>query len=353
MKIDIIGTYPPPVGGTSIHLQRLYDICVKNGIEARILDTHGRECIEKDSRNIVRITNYRKFLKKYFFDASADIIHSHTHSWLERMILTCKAKICRQKIVFTFHSFRDEYTNFSLFQRLSVWTVKRFSDYVIATSAHVNEKLEVWGFDQKKMCVINPFILPDNSQERKLNKKVETHIEKFTFVLCANASNNNHYNNQDLYGLDLCIELQAQMRRKYDCCFVYVLTKITDEDYFGQMRQKIEDLDLKESFLLVTESIDFLALVLRSSVCVRPTNTDSWALTISEALCLGCPVIASDVCIRQEGSVLFRNRNQQDLNEKVDMVLSDLPAYREKLKDICVEDEHEKIFDVYRRIRVE
>jgi len=349
----MIGTYPPPIGGTSIHLQRLYDICVKNNIEARILDTHGKESMGTDSRNIVRIINYKKFLLKYFFDSSADVIHSHSHSWTERMILMCKAKVCRQKIIFTFHSFRDEYTSFTFFQKISVFIVKKCSDYFIATSPHVSEKLKMWGINPKKMCTINPFILPTNFQGKKLNNEIEIQIEKFKFVLCANASNNDHYSNQDLYGLDLCIELQAQMRKKYDCCFVYVLTKITDLDYYKKMKQRIEDLDLNESFLLVTEPIDFLALMLRSSICVRPTNTDSWALTISEALFLGCPVIASDVCKRQEGSILFQNRNQQDLNEKVDAVLANLLSYKEKLKELNVEDEHEKIFDVYRRMGIE
>lgn len=350
MKIDIIGTYPPPIGGTSIHLQRLYDICIKNGLEARILDTHGRECTEGDCRNIVRIKNYRKFIFKYLFDASADIIHSHSHSWVERMILTCKAKLCRQKIVFTFHSFRDEYTRFSFIQKISVIAVKRFADYFIATSSHVGEKLEKWRVSRERIRVLNPFILPDDSIERKLDEEIEAQVRDFSYILCANASNNNHYAGQDLYGLDMCMQLQAQLQKKYDCCFVYVLTKITDEAYFEQMRHKIDELGIKGRFILVTKPIDFLALVTRASVCVRPTNTDSWALTISEALYLKCPVVASDVCIREDGCVLFENRNQQDLNRKADEVLANLPSYREKLNDINVKDESSKIFDVYRRI---
>lgn len=350
MKIDIIGTYPPPIGGTSIHLQRLYDICIKNGLEARILDTHGRECAEGDCRNIVHIKNYRKFMFKYFFDASADIIHSHSHSWVDRMVLTCKAKLCRQKIVFTFHSFRDEYAKFSLIQKFSVSVAKKLADYFIATSSHVGEKLEKWRVSREKISVINPFILPDDSIERNLDEEIESQIRDFSYILCANASNNNHYAGQDLYGLDMCMQLQAQLQQKYDCCFVYVLTKITDEAYFEQMRHKIDELGIKDRFILVTKPIDFLALVMRASICVRPTNTDSWALTISEALYLKCPVVASDVSIREDGCILFENRNQQDFNKKTDEVLNDLSFYREKINDIIVKDESSKIFDIYRRI---
>lgn len=350
MKIDIIGTYPPPIGGTSIHLQRLYDSCIKNNLEARILDTHGKECAESDCRNIVRIKNYRKFMFKYLFDTSADIIHSHSHSWVERMILTFKAKLCRQKIIFTFHSFRDEYSKFSFIQKVSVAVVKKFADYFIATSAHVGEKLQKWGVSRNKLSIINPFILPDGSVERKLDEEVEKQIRGFSFMLCANASNNNHYAGHDLYGLDMCMQLQAQLQKKYNCCFVYVLTKITDEAYFEQMKHKIDEIGIMGRFILVTKPIDFLALIKRASVCIRPTNTDSWALTISEALYLKCPVVASDVCVREEGCVLFENRNQKDLNRKADIVLAGLPSYREKLNDINVKDESSKIFAVYRRI---
>lgn len=350
MKVDIIGTYPPPIGGTSIHLQRLYDICIKEGMGARILDTHGRECTDGDSRNIVRIVNYKKFLLKYFFDVSADIIHSHSHSWVERMILTLKAKMFRQKIVFTFHSFRDEYSGFSLLQKMSVFMVKKLADYFIATSSHVKDKLSDWGVSERKLCVINPFILPSSSQERKLDGDIEKKIENFSLILCANASNNEHYDGEDLYGLDMCIDLQAKMKEKYNCCFVYVLTKITDKAYLKKIKRKIDELELNESFLLVTRPIDFLALISRATICIRPTNTDSWALTISEALHLGCPVVASDVHDREKGCVLFKSRCQQDLNEKVDAVLSDLQNYRVKLQEIHVKDESNKIFDIYRGI---
>lgn len=350
MKVDIIGTYPPPIGGTSVHLQRLYDCCMKEGIEARVLDTHGRECTDDDRRNIVHIVDYKRFLWKYLVDRSADIIHSHTHSWTERMILTMKAKLCRQKIVFTFHSFRDSYSNFSPIQKLSVFIVKKYSDYFIATSSHVKEKLIRWGVAEEKLSMINPFILPDNSSKVKLEENIEKAIEPFPIILCANASNNDHYNDADLYGLDMCVALQAKMRKKYHCCFVYVLTKITDKSYLEKIRDRITELNVEDSFFLLTEPINFSALLLRASICIRPTNTDSWALTVSEALYLQCPVIASDVYMREKGCILFKTRCQEDLDKKTDMVLADLQNYREKLKNIDISDEHSKIFGIYRQV---
>ena len=41
-QVLIIGTYPPPVGGTSVHLQRLYESCKKDGIKSVVYDTASR-----------------------------------------------------------------------------------------------------------------------------------------------------------------------------------------------------------------------------------------------------------------------------------------------------------------------
>jgi len=40
-RIDIFGTYPPPIGGTSIHVQRLSNYCKEAGIRVRVFDTMG------------------------------------------------------------------------------------------------------------------------------------------------------------------------------------------------------------------------------------------------------------------------------------------------------------------------
>ena len=54
-----------------------------------------------------------------------------------------------------------------------------------------------------------------------------------------------------------------------------------------------------------------------SDLVVRPTNTDGDSLSIREAIFLGKPVITSDVVERPDGSILHRNRDVDDFEEKI------------------------------------
>ena len=46
MKVALIGTYPPPIGGTSIHMMRLREKLTENGYDVIVYDTHGTGCAD-------------------------------------------------------------------------------------------------------------------------------------------------------------------------------------------------------------------------------------------------------------------------------------------------------------------
>lgn len=54
-----------------------------------------------------------------------------------------------------------------------------------------------------------------------------------------------------------------------------------------------------------------------SDVFIRPTTTDIEGISVKEALWVNTPAIASDVCERPAGTLLFENRNYLDLKDKV------------------------------------
>ena len=54
---------------------------------------------------------------------------------------------------------------------------------------------------------------------------------------------------------------------------------------------------------------------------LRPTNTDGFGISLAEAIHFGTLAIASDVCPRPEGTILFKNRDFNDLFTKVNKIL--------------------------------
>jgi glycosyltransferase involved in cell wall biosynthesis len=60
-----------------------------------------------------------------------------------------------------------------------------------------------------------------------------------------------------------------------------------------------------------------LGLMACCDVFVRPTTYDGDALSVREALMLGVPCVASDVCVRPEGTRLFRTGDVEALVARV------------------------------------
>jgi len=350
-SVDIIGTYPPPIGGTSIHLQRLQRRNRENDIDSIVYDTRPYETGKQisDSDYIKPIKNYKQFLLGYFFNRRADIIHSHSHSWVERMILTLKAKSCGQKVIFTFHSFRDEREKFSSLQKIAYRFTVRFADKFIATGMVVKDKMIAWGIKESKIALVMPFIAPSRCDGTTLPVNVVDFVNKYDIILAANASNNDHYNGDDLYGMDMCIELLHSLSDKCNVGLVYVLTKTTDKDYLMQLKDRIKGYHLSEKFLLYEGSLDFISLLKQTSIFIRPTNTDSWGISMSESLSLGVPCVCSDVCKREDAAILFESRNQNDLNRIVEQVIGNYEYECNKLSRVPIKDNYDAVYNEYIR----
>jgi glycogen synthase len=56
-----------------------------------------------------------------------------------------------------------------------------------------------------------------------------------------------------------------------------------------------------------------LGLLARCQAFVRPTSADGDAISVREALALGVPCVASDVCARPEGTLTFHANDARDL----------------------------------------
>lgn len=72
MKIALIGTFPPPIGGTSIHISRLREKLVNDGYDVFVYDTHGSG--KADFSDFLSIKNYRKWIAGYVLHMPEDIL---------------------------------------------------------------------------------------------------------------------------------------------------------------------------------------------------------------------------------------------------------------------------------------
>jgi len=213
--------------------------------------------------------------------------------------------------------------------------------------------LYILGVNPDKVFLIPAFIPPEPEEKeiQEIPQKIRDFIDTHDPLISANAFKIKFFKNEDVYGIDLCIELCSRLKQKRDTVgFVFFLPQTGDTHYFSTLQQRLIDLHLQDNFLFVTEPYPFYPLLLKSSVFIRPTNTDGDAISLREALYFGIPSVASDVVTRPEGTILFKNRNIDDLSGKVQDLLDNYAYYKERMEALPPGDYSARIVQVYRKV---
>lgn len=353
IKIAIIGTYPPPYGGISIHIKRMKNYLEKNCIEC-IVYNESRIVEYENIINVKPINSHKKFIFKILF-LKSNVLHFHSTNLKIRMLLGWY-KFLGKKIILTIHgeSLHNQLIRLNFMGRYLLLLSLKNLDKIICVKSSIKEELLDLGFNSKKIKVIPAFI-PPNSDETEVKQLPDFfHIirHKHKFLITANASRIAFYNNEDLYGVDLSIELMKRLINKgyKDIGFIYVIPDIDDYNYFEKMQKLVKKYNLEDNFHFYTKPVAYPAVINICNLFIRPTNTDGDALSIREALLLKKPSIASDVGKRPEGTIIFKNRNIEDLYIKITDVINNHDKYRTKIENIEFEDNAKKVLEVYKEV---
>ena len=312
MSIVIAGTLPPPIGGVSIHTKRLLHFLEKEGLSPRFIELRPRKNGHFD------IWKYVRNIFLLAFGSQNDIIHYQMNNLLEATFISVLCRIRSKLFVYTFHSFRVDY-----FNRLMRWSFRlccRTVSCCIAPSKTIQQQLVKRGMDARKIHIISTY-LPATKEEYEMY--VPDEIKEFCsgekIVLVANAYK--LYRDEsgvDVYGLDMCIEA---CRRIEDIKVLFCMPLVGDEAYYQECCELIHDYNLHGRILIYRNKVSLVSVFGLCDIFVRPTNTDSYGISIEEALSSGLKAIASDVCERTEGTVLFKNRDLDDMINTIEMCL--------------------------------
>lgn len=331
-------------------MQRLKERFEENGITFTLYNTSR---VPKKEDNIVAIRSAGMWLLGQFLHSRESIIHQHGSEPISLGLLSLLAITRRKAAVVSLQSFRYDIGHLSLLHRLAFSLAKKARLYFIAVAPHIKQKLTSLGIRAEDIEVVPQFIPPTIREEEiiEIPQEVWRFIDSHTPVISANAFQISFYNNQDLYGIDMCIDLCADLKDNYPRIgFVLCLPDIRDYDYFHKMKQWIKQKGIEKNFLFQTKPCQFYPVLMKSDAFVRPTNTDGDAVSIREALFLKIPSIVSDVVPRPEETILFRNRDITDLTLKVREVLDNYDQYKRRLEGVKLEDNFQKIVKVYDKL---
>jgi glycosyltransferase involved in cell wall biosynthesis len=315
-KIIIIGPHPPPFGGVVAHIKR-----TKAKLERQ--------------NNIVHIFDATKEKQSFFkklLSYKPDVVIVHEPSLSRKRLLTTTLlkKVFRYKIISVEHNCRILY-NYSKFNKKLFQKLIKSVDSIVV----IGKNTETCYFDNKAIkinsiiSVESPYLPPNFSEEEEILKKHPQHIHDFIHahspLITANAFAPSLINGEDMYGFDMCVELIRNLKKTYPniglLFGICIMGTKEQQKHLKKIVSTVKSLKLENSFCFFTGTQEFWPLIKKSDLFVRPTLSDTFGLSVQEAIDVGVPCVASDVCIRPKGTILFCKKNQAELLSTVTCVL--------------------------------
>lgn len=310
-----VGPYPPPLGGVSVYIYRHSQLLLKQGWHVKNIDY---------SRNhfLVNILH----LISLVLSPSITVIHVHGPDF--KSIIALMFRPYRSTLKMTDHSGRWALKLTGAKKLLFKLFLKKVT-VLIHVGEHIRSYYHKNGIiiPTNKLIVQNAFLPPPPNDEPRIWKTYSDEARIFLTshrpLLLANAAFIAFHEGVDLYGLDMCLQLTYDLKKQYPK--LGMLFALADENrntiYLSKILKKRAALGLTENFLIMPDQKELWPLFRIADLFVRPTFNDGYGISVAEAVYFGCPAIASDVCARPSGAMLFKNRNSLDLLTKAERIL--------------------------------
>jgi glycosyltransferase involved in cell wall biosynthesis len=350
LRVALVGVYPPPYGGVSIHIQRLLAGCLDNNIQCTVFDRSLRAKKAQNVLNYLRFWNWPRILASH-----QDIIHVHVvdRNWQIPEFFRCLAAMKRARLVVSYHALRHSPLDFSRLGRRMTNDILKSAAHCIAINSEIKLKLVTLGAMPEKVSIVSPYLPPVIKEEEiaAVPPEVWTFMANHTPIISANAFAIIRDKGEDLYGIDMCIELCAALKSVYPGVgLVFFLPSIRDYEYFNELKRRISEKGIESNFLFQTRPCQLYPVLTKSDIFVRPTATDSYGISVAEAVYFRVPSVASDVCRRPEGTMLFKSRDTADFIDRVRTVWENYAEYKKRLSSLEFTSPLDDILKIYRVI---
>jgi glycogen synthase len=300
MKLLLIGPYPPPHGGISVHVIEARKKLQEAGAEVHVLNTN-RDA--PPSGEYLRFRSVRDLIYSLLQHARRGwALHVHTNghnrnSWFLALLCGLVGRLGPGSLLTLHSGMTPSYLAGGWgWRRLMARCVCRFYDRVIGVNAEILNALAGTGIGGKKLEVLPAYLAASPSADlpSKLEVFLQQHWPIFTTVLFYRPE----------YGFEFLLKGLAKLRERYPklgCLFM------GGGERSITARLAILKEGIGESILLLGDVQHnlCLALMAQSNVFFRCTFSDGDAISVREALSAGVPVVASNVGHRPPGVLLF------------------------------------------------
>jgi len=356
-SVALVGPYPPPCGGVSVHIKRLHRRLAALDIPSRVycqpLPTSDPE------EHVVPASikfSWHCWIPEHGWRCNASVVHFHDGWYWAPAAL---AMLLRGKqVVMTFHNQQAGGRMWQaaswLERRTSRWLIRHPRVWWVAVSQEVRRQLIEKGVPPARITVAPAYIPPRaDANASSLPAYVRDFLGAHSPVLSTYAWRLTiDAQGVDVYGFDHCLEMIKSLKADFPKIGLGIsLPQVADVGYFRDLQARVAAYGIGDNVLFITEPLDDVHLLWQASdVFVRATNTDGDAVAVREALGLRVPVVASDASARPDGVVLFETRNLEAMNDAVRQVLTHHAAHVQALQSISIDDNFPPLLELYRAI---
>jgi len=336
-KLAIIGPMSPPIGGISVHLDRLLPHLDRANVDYYVYNTAGPTEVPGRVRSVAA---HRKWwFLRYVLFGREKVIYMPTNNLLAWILSWFLSKIRGKKVVINLQgeTLRWTWESKGTLGRKMIAAGFGATTKVIACNTHIYEFLKNIGDFTKKTIVAPGYIPPIHRAEddAAVPQEVKDFCATHSPVILATGASVLRENGTDLYGVDMTIELVDRLRKIYPNIGVMwfmlnVLHSVPEHE--KKMREEVERRQLGDHFKFCSPVQTFYPVYKYADIFVRPTLSDGDALSVREALSAGVPTVASDAAPRPDLVNLFRKRDFDDYEKAVRKTLETLELQRKLLE---------------------
>jgi glycosyltransferase involved in cell wall biosynthesis len=333
MKVLLIGDYPPPYGGISVHVQQLADFLRRQGVACAVLDIAPGSDPKPGAIRVNGSLGFLRTLIRFYRKGYVSHIHTNGHnfkSWLAIAVTAWSGFFFGRRNIATLHSgLMPAYAAGGRGRkgliRLAVWPLGG----VIAVNRKIERALLERKVSPSCISVLPAFALGPRAE--RVPAWAGDYRKRFSPLIASAV-----YLEKE-YGTDLLVKACVALRPKYPRLGCLIMGSGAEE---SAIRAQIRA-EKGEDFLILLGNVPHdlcLSLMERSDLFVRPTLFDGDAISVREALALGVPTVASDVGFRPPGTRLFKPGDVADLAFQIDRALQEgrPPAASEEIPENLV-----------------
>lgn len=303
-KILIFGFVPPPLGGVSVHIERVINV-----LRAQKNDVSLVQCEFRFRRLLLPF--YLIYVAFLVLIKRPNIIYYHaialpTALYEMRLLIRLKY-LLKVQLILVEHDPRHLYKK----TRTSLSTLRTIVlqiDHMVFIGTSAENSYRDCAVVPFSYSVESAFLPPPLStfKGQPYPDELYNFMHAHRPIVAMNAFQCSLVDDKDLYGIDVALEALTLLKKDFHAIgLIIVMAQIGDKGHWSKMCEYIRLYGLEQHVYILTGQYVLWPLLKNIDLFLRPTLSDGYSVSIEEALYFNIPVIASDAVARPDSVMLF------------------------------------------------